>query len=501
MSIRQEQLRTALHQDLAKVTSNRPHVLVACSQLEESLFKKFSPGEVTDLQAAAALVKFTKANAACADSVKFHTLMPKLRSRIWSILGDDREIITEYNQHYEFGNGKSVKVRYTDMYGKLFGEKLYYSHRAQLSVYRATLSEPMQLAFNEALAAHGLPEETTGKIAFVPKNVDTARVISVEPVLAMLLQQSIKRVMNRRLLGAGIIHTDRKHRSCTSLGERFPNLQQEKNRRFARFGSFNGTFGTIDLSSASDSVSVALCSYLLPSRWFSALWAARTPSVVLPDGSTLPLLMMSTMGNATTFPLQTLIFAAICETVYAELGLLRKKGLAKRYCVNGDDIIVSRDSYDMVVDLLQHCGFSVNAEKSFNRGLFRESCGGDYFSGYPVRGVYIKSLEDDAAIYSAYNRLNVWSRLHSVRLNHTLDLLRGMASCDLVVPIGSDVNSGFWGLRHEARRLRTTRISNSAGAVLKYRRLSAKQPHNGHKYPNPLWGHGMCLERCRHIHW
>jgi hypothetical protein len=70
-------------------------------------------------------------------------------------------------------------------------------------------------------------------------------------------------------------------------------------------------------------------------------------------------------------------------------------------------------------------GFTVNGDKSFNAGHFRESCGGDFFRGHDIRGVYCRSLKTSADVYSLINRLVRWSTVSGVMLPEVLTVLRG----------------------------------------------------------------------------
>jgi len=121
---------------------------------------------------------------------------------------------------------------------------------------------------------------------------------------------------------------------------------------------------------------------------------ARTSCVMLPDGSIMRQEKFSSMGNGFTFPLETLIFW----------------GLAASCCENnsdasvyGDDIVIPTDKYDLLVEVLQVCGFEVNVGKSYNTGLFRESCGKDYFSGIDVRPTYPRGWVSGQSLFVLHN--------------------------------------------------------------------------------------------------
>jgi len=135
--------------------------------------------------------------------------------------------------------------------------------------------------------------------------------------------------------------------------------------------------------------------------------------------------MLSSMGNAFTFPLQTLIFANVAKVSLKSLGLplWQADGLPS-YSVFGDDIIVDGRAFRRVCQLLERCGFIVNQTKSFNEGPFRESCGGDYFKGHDTRGVYLKKdLRQHANSYAAFNRLVRWSVRYGIAIPNILECI------------------------------------------------------------------------------
>jgi hypothetical protein len=116
-------------------------------------------------------------------------------------------------------------------------------------------------------------------------------------------------------------------------------------------------------------------------------------------GETVELNMVSTMGNAGTFPLETLVFWAIgVATVmqrtrknpYSLLSLPEERDLVS---VFGDDCILPTVDAQAFMANAEAVGFSVNTEKSyFSEGPgFRESCGGDFYHGSYVRPLYIKA--------------------------------------------------------------------------------------------------------------
>jgi hypothetical protein len=205
------------------------------------------------------------------------------------------------------------------------------------------------------------------RITTVPKNAKTNRVIAIEPLLNMFIQKGIGSLLRLRLKRIGI------------------NLDsQEPNQLLAQAGSQDGSLATLDLSSASDSVSLGLVDLLLPPEWVSAIKLCRSSNGVLPDGSVINYHKVSSMGNGYTFELESLIFWALTSSVVSF-----RKERDSRIAVYGDDIIVPRDCYDDLVTVLNYCGFTTNSKKSFSNGPFRESCGKHFFLGREVTPIYV----------------------------------------------------------------------------------------------------------------
>lgn len=214
-----------------------------------------------------------------------------------------------------------------------------------------------------------------GKLAFVPKDAKTDRTIETQPSVNAFIQIGVGKWIKQRLLehGCDLYHG------------------QAKNAEMARKGSIDGSYATIDLSSASDTISYMLVLDLLPPEWFSLLDAIRTPSVTYRK-EVIPLEKFSAMGNGTTFELESLIFYAIC---CVESG-------HDVHCY-GDDIIVPAGDAQRVMQRLVSCGFEVNTNKSYWTGRFRESCGKDFFDGVDVRPCYVKGLLSVKELFRLHN--------------------------------------------------------------------------------------------------
>ncbi len=201
------------------------------------------------------------------------------------------------------------------------------------------------------------------KIAFVPKTAKTHRSIAIEPLCNSFIQKGTDEYLRQRLKRVGIDLSD-----------------QSLNQELARQGSLSSEedpYCTIDLSSASDSISIELCREILPEAWFDFLNRIRSPAYC-EDEEIHPYNKFVSMGNGFCFPLETLIFASICHAT----GCLKGD-----FIVYGDDIIVRKSRFGDVISLLKDCGFTPNENKTFSEGHFRESCGADWYDGSDVRPV------------------------------------------------------------------------------------------------------------------
>lgn len=230
------------------------------------------------------------------------------------------------------------------------------------------------------------PRFVDGNVLFtVPKNAMIDRVACKEPDLNMFAQKAYGNFIRKRLKRVGIDLND-----------------QRPNQRYACEGALTGSFATIDLSSASDTVTTRLVARLLPPSWFVDLDALRCEFTCI-DGVWHENQMFSSMGNGFTFELETLIFWAIASAVKFHFGV------SGRTVVYGDDIIVPSSVAQILVTFLSYCGFKVNTKKSFWEGRFRESCGKHYYGSVEVTPFYIrKKLSDVRDLIHVLNQFRAW---------------------------------------------------------------------------------------------
>lgn len=202
----------------------------------------------------------------------------------------------------------------------------------------------------------------------VPKNAKTERTIAKEPSVNMFLQRGIGGRLRKLLRRVGVNLNDQGH-----------------NQRLAHIAAKLGELATLDLSAASDSVSIAVCELLLPPDWFDAMMLVRSHFGRLPDGSLVRYEKMSSMGNGFTFELESLIFWALTASACDLVGCGNHP-----IGIYGDDIICHVAAVPLLTKTLSFCGFELNTEKSFWSGPFRESCGKHYFLGLDVTPMYIE---------------------------------------------------------------------------------------------------------------
>lgn len=209
------------------------------------------------------------------------------------------------------------------------------------------------------------------KVTTVAKNAKTDRVIAIEPRANGFLQKGIGSYIRKRLRRFGI------------------NLDDQGNNQRGAHKAFSYAYSTIDLSMASDTVAREVVFDLLPVEWSVALNNLRSKHMCV-EGQWTHLEKFSSMGNGFTFELETLIFyalAKVCEQ--------RTSRRQEQVLVYGDDIIVPRESAELLIRVLTDCGFVTNKDKTFIDGDFFESCGKHYFRGVDVTPIYQKEITND----------------------------------------------------------------------------------------------------------
>lgn len=333
--------------------------------------------------------------------------------KIDSILGD---LPTLESLELAFGPGANTNVRKTTSARWKLAAKPACSANMASSIFQLLAEVPLYTSLHAQHESTVFDEESNmvggswcvnvdvcdGDLMFVPKDAKIDRAIIVEPSMNSLIQKGYGSYIKGRLMKAGVNLFD-----------------QSVNRRRARIGSITGSLMTVDLSSASDTISKELVSELLPLDWYVALNECRTSSVSYSSKEwdyRIQLEKFSSMGNGFTFELESLIFYALTVAV------CHYEGVKPDVSVYGDDIICPPEIWDALVEVFDFCGFSVNMKKSYRAGPFRESCGVDYFNGVNVRPFYQRTTWSWATLTAFHNFLvrSGWSVLFPDLLEYTV---------------------------------------------------------------------------------
>jgi hypothetical protein len=241
--------------------------------------------------------------------------------------------------------------------------------------------------------------EAPSRLLAVPKTAKGPRLIAAEPTGHQWCQQFIKRFLEERLLGL--------------FGNNFISFRnQELSQALVSKASLDKSMATVDLSSASDRLTcyVVERAFRKNQSLLKALHSTRTRWVCDAVDKTVPpnyfvAKKFASQGTAVTFPVQSIIFLIIALTACGfEADGPEDFICNDRFCksiarfrhkvrVFGDDIIIPKHGYVVLVELLHALGLKVNLGKSFVRGHFRESCGMDCFKGVNVTPIKTTKLE------------------------------------------------------------------------------------------------------------
>lgn len=226
--------------------------------------------------------------------------------------------------------------------------------------------------------------DITSRVITVPKNAMGGRKINIEPCHHQYYQQGIqawtvKRIENHDYSSGSVNFKD-----------------QSVNRNLALRASITLDTATMDLSEASDRVSLALVKSIFSKspEYLQALLATRTNFAQLRTMSgtvTVQPKKFAAMGSAVCFTtLAWVIYVLILSSLMQ--GRWNLYEIKSRVYVYGDDIIIPAEWFPYVTSVLEKYGLSVNVKKSFVGARFAESCGMDAFDGVCVTPIRSKCL-------------------------------------------------------------------------------------------------------------
>lgn len=413
----------------------------------------------------------------------------RMKERIREILGPrpDSEVIAENARH---GPGSSIthSFEHRSAYFKYAEWPYAVSRRARALLIEVIKLDPRWIgALEQAyrtryrLKAWNIlnqdvfwanvvnDEYQWNRVTTVPKDGTKDRPIAIEPAGNIYLQLGIEGVIRQRLKTVGI-----------DLDS------QNRNRRLCLLFSRENNGATLDLSNASDTVSREFCRAVLPPGWFDLLDCVRSPSGEFPDGAGWHYAKMSSMGNATTFVLESLLFYALSWGISQTFGSPKD-----RISVFGDDLMIEGYLARHHYIYLRESGFIPNMQKSFVTGNVRESCGVDAFNGEDIRPVFLKRQpRSDMDVYNDRNRLNRWFAVHFGTENPRSvdDFFMKYIGGDLLLGPESDTEfDGYW---HDSRfpciafKSAKYRVAELPGREFFFRKLmhNLRGPSEGGKF-------------------
>lgn len=221
----------------------------------------------------------------------------------------------------------------------------------------------------------------TSRVMLVPKDSRGPRLISAEPLEIQFIQQGLGKAL--------VNHIERNYLTRGHVNF----TDQNVNRTLAMQGSLDSSWDTLDMSDASDLVSLALVRALFEgTSIYKYLLATRSTHTKLPDGQVRELRKFAPMGSALCFPVEALCFWALgvaCLHVHGNLSLNRAR---ESIYVYGDDIIVRGGYSSYLLSNFQYYGLKFNRSKCCYTGHFRESCGCDAYKGSDVTIIKVKKL-------------------------------------------------------------------------------------------------------------
>jgi hypothetical protein len=227
------------------------------------------------------------------------------------------------------------------------------------------VSHPTYNQYCEPVPGRNRKTELTvryNRLVQVPKTYKSPRTVCPESPINQIMQKAIR---DKMLLVAD-----------PWFKQHVPLRDQTVMEKLAAVGTRLG-LATVDLSHASDSLSVrdVLDAYPLALRNDLDRW--RPTHTVLPDNSVHRLEQFSSMGTGNVWFVMAGFLLAAMRTA-CELARLCKER-ANGCFVFGDDCILPVEVLDTFYEILRVFNFEVNVDKSFGQdSMYRESCGSEW---------------------------------------------------------------------------------------------------------------------------
>lgn len=356
-----------------------PQGIKELRQLLYMFYKFESPA--TASQEAAAYAKFAETDALVKQGNWPATIF-RVRSTFRSLLPTEVLDIRPHHSNGATADGvsnamKRVTRRYIPELMGMYDISYFFQCKAHFEEWRKT---------NSLIISHPV-----SKVTLVPKDSRGPRIICMEPHERMFIQKGLMQLLYD-------------HIELVSPAKGYINFtDQSINRRLAYSASIDRKYATIDLKDASDMVSWELIKKLATQEWCDALTATRSTIARTPYGD-IELKKFAPMGSALCFPIEAILFYSIARLESSEV------------YVYGDDIIVPREDADRVIAALESYGLVINHSKTLQRGLFRESCGAEFYNGYDIS--YVKCRSYGLAQFVAF--CNLVAEHHGLEISDQL---------------------------------------------------------------------------------
>jgi len=291
-------------------------------------------------------------------------------------------------------------------YERKLKDATYLNKYKDLSACRAWIHQFLDVPENYLIRNNECKVKYVGRLMCVPKDISNFRTVMPEEVARQFVGYAYTIANLRSLKHEKQPYAMLYNKVCeqfnihdelaTVENLRFGAIDvtnQDRNRLAALIGSVTDQLATMDLSSASDTISIELCKRIMPKPEFDLLMAIRAKHIEIGD-KTIKSNIMFTMGFSTTFITECKIYTAAAR-VAVKLSwpfapdssklFFKTINRALASCFSfGDDVILpsfAADAYRMVCENL---GFKLNVEKSYSEGPYRESCGKEYYYGKDI---------------------------------------------------------------------------------------------------------------------
>jgi hypothetical protein len=292
----------------------------------------------------------------------------------------------------------------------------------------STISKDVRLIWSFARSC------SYSKVASVPKNFKTNRLIAAEPLEHQLRQYPIARALMReteyRSFGAIRYHDQNNNRSsCIRM------------------------YATADQSNASDNVQLDHIKHTMP-EWWPLLRQFRTSLFIIKRDDKPKSLdpIFATMGSFLTFPCESWVFYAYTYAILKLCGASRAELRAIR--VYGDDVIIPREYYPVWKYFMEFLGFQINGTKSFWMAdePFRETCGVETYDDVDITP-YRMPRSTTLEWYREMTFPQLIDMINNMN-DHEAYITAHLLISEMIASARCNAGSGFWAERRDAEHLR-----------------------------------------------